>query len=249
MTKGSVWIHGLSGKMGQVLEKVIASDEAFTLVGGSSASNFAREVKKIDQADLVIDFSTPSACAALLAKAKESSWRGKTFLICTTGLEASLKDSWEKFGKQGTSKVMIAPNTSLGVLMTLRAALSVAKMGKQSGFDFALEETHHRYKQDAPSGTALFLGESVAQEAGLEVSHEGKRKDPRESLAIHSTRGGGVFGEHTLRLISDSEEVFIGHRALSRDLFATGALTLGSWLSQQSAGTYQLLDYALRPAA
>ena len=242
MTSKTVWINGLSGRMGVALQKSLAKDEHFDFIGGAGQSDFEVKISQIEKADLVIDFSSPSGSKALLAKLQEKNFENKAFLICTTGLEEDTIKNWESLGSK--NKVMVAPNTSLGILLALKAARSISKIAKEEGFDFILEETHHRYKKDAPSGTALFLGETIAKENKLEIVQGGENQAPEGKLTIHASRGGGVFGEHTIRLISDYEEISIGHRAFSRDLFAKGALYLGKWLVRQRPSSYNLVDFS-----
>ena len=239
-----VWVNGISGRVGEVLQSMIPKDKSFELIGGASSKNFAEESKKISEADLIIDFSSKEGSEALMKLvANNPSLTKKSFLICTTGLSKETNDFWKSLpSKEKEARVLIAPNTSLGILLTRQASLAVAKTAQKEGFDIVLEETHHRYKKDAPSGTALFLAEALAGNTGLKLvtdcDHE--KNLPSESLHVHATRGGGVFGEHTIRLISDSEEISITHRAFSRDLFAKGALFLGKWLHTQKGGFYSL---------
>ncbi len=238
----NVWINGISGRVGQCLETLIHEDKAYKLLGGSSKETFLEESKKLKNADLVIDFSTESGNESLIhLLKKEPSLQKKSFLICTTGLKKEALCFWKDLpSKENGARVLIAPNTSLGILFTREASLAIASKAHEESFDLVLEETHHRYKKDAPSGTALFLADSLGAATGLRVvtDCDHKKNSPQETIHVHASRGGGVFGEHTIRFISDNEEISITHRAFSRDLFAKGALFLGKWLYAQKGGFY-----------
>lgn len=240
----NVWINGISGRMGKILEEALTEDSSYMLLGGASRGTFKEESEKLKSTELVIDFSSKEGNEALMQLLREEpSLRKKSFLICTTGLDERALNFWKKLASvEREARVLIAPNTSLGVLLARKASLAIASTAKKEGFDFVLEETHHRYKKDAPSGTALFLAETLAQVTGLRVATDCnyEKNPPQKSLHVHASRGGGVFGEHTIRLISDSEEITISHRAFSRDLFAKGALFLGKWLHAQKGGFYSL---------
>ncbi len=238
----NVWINGISGRTGQCLETLIHEDKTYKLLGGSSKETFLEESKKLKDADLVIDFSTEAGNASLIHLLKEEPFlQKKSFLICTTGLKQETLSFWKDLpSKEKEAKVLVAPNTSLGILFTREASLAIAQRAHAEGFDLVLEETHHRYKKDAPSGTALFLAESLGTATDLRVvtDCDHKKNQPQETIHVHASRGGGVFGEHTIRFISDNEEISITHRAFSRDLFAKGALFLGKWLHAQKGGFY-----------
>ena len=115
-------------------------------------------------------------------------------------------------------------------------------MGKL-GFDIEICEAHHRGKRDAPSGTAKHLADAIAETLtrARPIFHRDGGRLPGE-IGIHSVRGGGVFGEHEVRLLGDNEELAVTHRALNRAIFARGALTLSRWLLAQRAGFYTLDD-------
>lgn len=237
-----VWVNGISGRVGQCLEALIHEDNTYKLLGGSSKETFLEESKKLKNAHLVIDFSTEAGNESLIhLLQKDPSLQKKSFLIGTTGLKKENLHFWKSLpSKENEARVLIAPNTSLGILFTREASLAIARRANTEGFDLILEETHHRYKKDAPSGTALFLADSLATATGLRAvtDCDHKKNSPQETIHIHASRGGGIFGEHTIRFISDNEEISITHRAFSRDLFAKGALFFGKWLHAQKGGFY-----------
>ncbi len=233
-------IHGASGRMGQQLTEALSEHQHLLL----AATVDEKEIKAFDEshtavlkysskalaaviqgADVVIDFSSPKGTATIikaLALAEE-----KTVLIGTTGLSERDKTALANAAKKGRHRVLIAGNTSLGVATMARLSQVAVKALCPAGFDIEIIETHHRMKVDAPSGTALFLA-NVIQKAnpGLKIIFERKGKRSNNTVCIHAVRGGGVVGEHSIRFMSDSEELAISHRAFSRSLFAEGALHL-----------------------
>jgi len=254
----NVWIHGISGRMGREIREVCLHSRAdqFKLIGGSarSAEDDTQQIVSSPAAiaaqllrtktQIVLDFSSASGNQLLLTALESSeSIRDLSVLIGSTGMNQEDYQNWCNLAKKRLFRLLFAPNTSIGILMAVKAASLIAPSLKQLGFDIEITETHHRRKLDAPSGTARFLAESVAGSVGdlkiVTARHGGRQEN---ELGVHAVRGGGVFGEHEIRLIGDSEEVCVSHRAFSRTLFADGALVLASWLFSQKAGVYSLLD-------
>ncbi len=253
-----IWLHGSTGRMGQALKSAIANSPDLDLVGASAGkfdapsklagtpttSKLLADALNEAQAEIVIDFSGIEGNRTLLeaAKSLEVTTLNVGFVIGTTGLSPSTLDSWNSV----THKVLIAPNTSLGILKLAKAAQGAAPALYQAGFDIEITETHHNRKKDAPSGTALLLAkaiQTVLPELQIVTNRTGLRS--RNELGIHAVRGGGVVGEHEIRFISDTDEVKLSHRAFSRSLFADGALHLGRWLHSKPSGKYELLQVNL----
>ena len=244
--RSSVWIHGISGKMGQEIKSLLDSEryvKDWDLKGGSALDSSVEKTRdQISDSDCFIDFSSQDGNEFFYRVLEGTDLVGKTVLIGSTGLTDEQKNLWHQLATKHQWKLMIAPNTSLGVILTLKSALSIAGICSEHDFDIEIEETHHRYKADAPSGTAVFLGDHMAEAANKRwVSGTDGLRNPEE-IGIHATRGGGVFGEHKIRFISDYEEISIQHRAFSRTLFASGALALLSWLKQKDPGIYQVTE-------
>ncbi len=248
----AVWIHGLSGRMGLAIKNsVAASGGKYSLAGGSTSSsihfrnhselNLASLVEGLTASGVIFDFSTSDGNRLLNQAAAKTS--GGAFLIGTTGLTETDHLAWAQISKTTKARVLLAPNTSIGVLIFRRMLKFAAPVLLGLDFDCEIVESHHRNKKDSPSGTALSLAAAIQSSAeGFVVnsSRHGQRK-PNE-IGISALRGGSVIGEHEVQFLSDAEEFRIQHRALSRELFATGALRLGSWLTKQSAGFYNLDD-------
>lgn len=245
----SLWINGCDGKMGQAIRSSLDDERflSFKYRGGSSLKTPLAQ-GDLNGCDLIIDFSTVEGNHDLLSYMSQNEDLGqlKYVLIGTTGLSRDMLEQWKKLAKDRSLSLLFAPNTSLGILMTLNSALLLAKISRNNDFDIEIEETHHRHKRDAPSGTAKFLADHLAKTSeDLHCIAQRSGKRSKNEIGIQVTRGGGVFGEHSIRFLSEFEEVKIEHRAFSRDLFAHGSLALSQWLKNQKPGVYGLLDVDL----
>jgi 4-hydroxy-tetrahydrodipicolinate reductase len=180
--------------------------------------------------DVVIDFSAPAANKNLLTDLKNRSGAKPAVLIATTGLEDSVIAEWREFAKATKSLVLVAPNTSIGVLVTLQAANLIGKKLSKLGFDIEISEIHHKRKQDAPSGTAKMLANSLAKNLDLTPVYDRKGARQSNEIGVFGLRGGGVYGEHTIGFFGEEESIELTHRALSRSLFAKGSMVLTQWL-------------------
>ena len=242
--KTKVWINGLSGKMGQVLSQQIKIDKNnWNLLGGSSLEDFVIKKNQLLEAHLVIDFSSRDGSEALARFVEKSSCPPMGFLICSTGLKESTLATWKKLAHEKNLRVLIAPNTSLGIALALKSSLLVSSTLLQNNFDIEIEETHHKHKKDLPSGTALYLADHLAQKNNLKINKNRNTVREKNEIGIQASRGGGVFGEHKIRFLGEHEEITIMHRSYSRDLFAQGAMYLGQWLvNKKECGLYELFD-------
>ena len=220
----------------------IAAASGVTIAGGTgSREGDAAQVAATS--DVLIDFSAPGALAGNVAACVAA---GKPLLIGTTGLEAEHVAAIE--AAAGKIAVLQTGNTSLGI--NLLAAL-VREAASRLGDDWDIEivEMHHRHKVDAPSGTALLLGEAAAAGRGIDLaSHSARGRDgitgPRKAgeIGFASLRGGSVAGEHMVTLASDQERIELGHRAESRVIFARGAIKAAQWLVGKAPGRYTMAD-------
>ena len=194
-------------------------------------------------ADAIIDFTLPGATADVIDAARAE----RVPLICgTTGLDAGQLNAMAMLGREVA--VVYERNMSPGVhALTALTALAARLLGE--AYDIEILELHHRRKIDAPSGTALKLGEAAADARGLDA--EAARVAARDGVSgprgtgeigFASLRGGGVAGEHTVYLIGEHDRIEITHRATSRRVFAAGALDAAAWAVDQPAGFYGLDD-------
>jgi 4-hydroxy-tetrahydrodipicolinate reductase len=193
--------------------------------------------------DVLIDFSAPAALAVSLEAAQEG---GCALLIGTTGLEAVHHAAIDAAARH--IAVLQAANTSLGVTLLARLVEQAARaLGPE--WDIEIAELHHRMKVDAPSGTALALGEAAARGRGIDLaSHRTSGRDGITGARIEgqigfaSLRGGSAAGDHMVLLASDGERIELWHRAEDRAIFARGALKAAQWLAGKPAGRYAMAD-------
>ena len=174
----------------------------------------------------MVDFSSAEGTARAIAAARE---RGAALLVGTTGLPSTVMQELRDLS--ATHAVLIAPNTSLGVAVFRHLARRAAELLGPAGWSVDLVESHHDRKKDAPSGTALAIARSI-EEGGLAV----------EPGRIHAIRAGDTIGEHEVRLAGAGERIHLMHQAVTRDLFAEGALRAARWLSGRAAGLYGMDD-------
>lgn len=260
MTK--VAIIGASGRMGAQLMDVILATEGVELsaavthkssaalgqdvtgyrggsdVGITFTSDLTAAAK---QADVIIDFSLPAALADNLAAAVQQQ---TPIVVCTTGLNPRQQSDVEAAASK--TPLLYAANTSLGVNLLLELVRTASK-ALGSGCDIEILEAHHTAKRDAPSGTALALGEAAAQGRGQQLKDvaEYQRNHHSEayqrgSIGFATIRAGDIVGEHTVFLVRGGERLELTHRVADRKTFAQGALNAALWLAQKPAGFYQM---------
>ena len=234
-------INGSKGKMGQALiEAINSSSQSDFGVGFDKGDNL---IDSISNFEVLIDFSRPEASLNALAVCKDA---GKAMVIGTTGFTDSELELIGQASKE--IPIVFAPNMSVGVNLTLKILETSAKViGPDSSIEII--EAHHRYKVDSPSGTALKMGEVIANALGRDLSEcavygrEGI-EEPRDmnTIGFSSIRGGDVVGEHTVAFFMDGERVEITHKASSRMIYANGAVRAANWLSDKSSGLYSMQD-------
>lgn len=219
--------------------------DAATLAGlpaaGIACSDNLRPALK--NLDVVIDFSRADAVAATVTACRDA---GVALMIGTTGLS----DATRAVIQQAAARipVLLSANTSLALNVLLDLARRAAG-ALPAGYDIEIVETHHRHKLDAPSGTALALGEAAAEGRGQSlprpVSLTGGLPGPRADggVGFSVVRGGDVVGEHELRFLGPGEQLRLTHVATDRAIFARGAVAAANWLAGRSAGEYQMADF------
>ncbi|SBS32505.1 4-hydroxy-tetrahydrodipicolinate reductase [Marinomonas aquimarina] len=193
--------------------------------------------------DVLIDFTTPALSVANAAYCAEN---GKSIVIGTTGLNDEQKALLAEAGQK--TSVVFAPNMSVGVNLTLKL-LSLAAEILGDDYDVEVVEAHHRHKVDSPSGTALRMGEVVAEALGRDLKEcavygrEGQI-GPRtqKEIGFETIRAGDVVGEHSVWFATEGERIEIVHKASSRMTFAKGAVRAAAWLENKQAGLYDMQD-------
>lgn len=236
----AIGIYGSLGRMGRTIADVIG-DVGATNAGGADARDDCRPLA--ERADVLVDFSVASALPEHLEAARAA---GKPILIGTTGLSARHHEIID--AAAADIPVLQTGNTSLGVtLLSLLIREAAAKLGPE--WDIEIVEMHHRHKVDAPSGTALMLGEAAAAGRGTALSE--LRVDGRAGLTgartegtigFSSLRGGSVIGEHNVVFATDGERIELGHRGEDRVIFARGAVRAALWLKGRAPGRYRMGD-------
>jgi len=258
-----VVIAGCSGRMGHALLECVFSDADLVLHGaldragnpqlGRDAGEQQGKISgvmitdNIDEvlknADVLIDFTRPEASLMYLAACQKHHVK---MVIGTTGFSAEQKLQIEAASKN--IAIVFAPNTSVGVSLLINLVQAAAKVLNE-GYDIEIIEAHHRYKVDAPSGTALRLGEAAASALGRNLEEcavygrEGVtgERDP-STIGFATVRGGDVVGDHTVLFAGIGERVELTHKASSRATFATGALRAAKFLSAKNAGLFDMQD-------
>ncbi len=247
-----------AGRMGQELMRAIAINDELRLVSVWTRKEISADdgivvsddlAAVLPVSDVAIDFSLPEATAIVLEAVLAA---GKPLLIGVSGLDSASIDAIDKLSK--TVPVLYDRNMSLGIAVLDRVVReAAAALG--AGFEAEVHETHHVHKKDAPSGTALKLGASLAEarqqdfETVREYHPAGlKRPLAPGQIGFEVSREGEVPGEHTVMLYSDSERLELKHAALSRRVFADGAIRAAQWLSGRSPGLYGMRDLLFRAA-
>jgi len=214
-----------------------------SVVVGGAATGVLISAEIGPDADVVVDFTVPASTAALARRCAEI---GAALVSGTTNLtdeqRRRLEDAAERV------PVVWAPNMSVGVNLLFQVAGSVAKaLGDE--YDVEIVEIHHRFKRDAPSGTARRLAEKVAEGLGRDLADcavHGRHGDVGErtpaEIGIHAVRGGDVVGDHTVIFAALGERIELVHRAHSRDVFVRGALRAARWVAGKPAGLYSMGD-------
>ena len=248
-----VGVFGANGRVGKLIIDDLKDTEniSLTAVYVRNELNFSIDPSIIVYTDLksflnsceiVIDFSLPDACESLLEAAIITP---KPLVIGTTGLSTHqlnlLKQASEKM------PILYATNMSLGVALLNNLVYQAA--AALDGFDIEIVEMHHKHKKDAPSGTALTLGESAARGRGLDLDkvrvsgrdgNIGERT--KDEISVMALRGGDIVGRHTVGFYNDGEFIELNHTATSRNTFSKGAIRAATWLANKDEGLYSIND-------
>ena len=260
----NIAILGANGRMGRVLIDAVQQDEQAQLASaavrsgsslvGADAGELAGIGKigvgltddvaaHINNIDVLIDFTLPEALAANLQFCVA---HNKPIVIGTTGLTLAQKQLLKDAAQH--IPVVFAANYSVGVNLLLNLVRQTARVMGDTA-DIEIIETHHRFKKDAPSGTAMAIGEAIADELGRDLNEcavYGREGDTGErtqsTIGFATVRGGDVIGDHTVLFADLGERVEITHKASSRLTFAKGAVKAAIWLVKQPAGLYDMQD-------
>lgn len=245
-----VIMHGCNGKMGRTIAGLIESDETICLAAGIDAYDEGKNpfpvfhnIKDCDvEADAVIDFSIAPAVDGLLEYCIE---KKLPCVLCTTGLSEEQLRKVEHASKEVA--ILRSANMSLGINMLLKLLKEAAQILALAGFDIEIVEKHHNLKLDAPSGTALALGDSINEALNQEYDYVYDRstrreKRPQKEIGFSAVRGGTIVGDHDVIFAGADEVITFSHTAYSKAVFGKGAVQAAKFLAGKPAGLYQMSD-------
>ena len=257
----NVGINGAAGRMGQRIVALTHDDDDLCVRAAletADSPHIGRDAGELagvgnigvpvtselaDRVDVVIDFSVPKSLAAI---AEICGQREIALVAATTGLTEQERETVLTAAQ--TAAVVMAPNMSLAVNLTMKLVEQAARALKSypEGVDVEIIERHHRFKQDAPSGTALHFGKIVAAEMGQTQHVHGRQGQPglrpRNEIGYHALRTGDNVGEHTIVFGMMGETIDLVVRGQTRDSYAYGALAAAKFLVRQKAGLYSMAD-------
>lgn len=257
----SVVVVGARGRMGRTLIREVLDSELLTLAGAVArpgAPGVGHDVGALCEMtdvgvplsdelrprrhSVVVDFSLPEATDVVIDTCVQ---HNVPLVLGTTGLNADTRGKLDEAAK--SIPIVAAANFSVGVTLLIRLAeIAARSLGTQ--WDAEIIELHHRHKRDAPSGTALRVGEAVAAATGrdfndVKVTNRDDAEPRRHGdIGVMALRGGNAVGEHTLMFVGHSERIELTHRALDRAIFARGALRAAHWAYERTPGLYDMVD-------
>ncbi|QXZ08617.1 4-hydroxy-tetrahydrodipicolinate reductase [Comamonas sp. Y33R10-2] len=263
-TRQRVAVAGASGRMGQMLIEAILNSSDCVLaaaldraespsigndpcafLGKPSDLKIESDVRAaLAKADCLIDFTRPEGTMEHLAVAADL---GVGVVIGTTGFSDEQKLQIAEFAKK--TAIVLSANMSAGVNVTFKLLEMAAKALKEGGYDIEIVEAHHKHKVDAPSGTALKMGEVIAEAQGTNLAdravyerygHTGERK--ADSIGFATVRGGDIVGDHTVLFAGIGERIEISHKSSSRAGYANGSLRAVAYLADKKSGQYDMYD-------
>lgn len=244
----NIILCGCNGKMGHAVQNLVHQREECSIVAGvditpQEASPFpvyASLEAMQEQAQVVVDFSNPSALSSILEYCR--SHPGTAAVLCTTGYSAEQTQEIQKAAKE--LPLFYSRNMSLGVNLLIELAKK-AESVLGDGFDVEIVEMHHNQKIDAPSGTALMIADAINQvrENSMQYvydRHSQRKKREKKEIGLHSVRGGSIVGEHQVIFAGQSEVLTLSHSAQSKELFAVGAVNAALFMNCKGPGLYDM---------
>lgn len=255
-------VAGVAGRMGARITQLIRESDGIELAGGFEQAQHPKvgcEIGEIvggggtglqvagslldvlDKADVIIDFTHANASLKHLELAAGA---GKPMVIGSTGFTSEMLDRARELAAQ--VPCVLAPNMSMGVNVLFKVVADVARLLGE-GYDIEIVEAHHRFKKDAPSGTAIKLAQVAAEavqrsldEVGVYARHGIIGERTAKEIGVQTLRAGDIVGEHTVLFASLGERIELTHRAHSRDNFARGAIRAAMWVVRQPPGFYDM---------
>jgi 4-hydroxy-tetrahydrodipicolinate reductase len=240
-------LNGCNGKMGKIISEMANASSTISIVAGvdKNASNLNypcyNSIKECnDDVDVILDFSRPDALDSLCKYSKE---KNIPIVFCTTGY--TVEDLAKINSLSSETAVFHSANMSIGINIVNNILKSISNM-LYKDFDIEIIEKHHNQKVDAPSGTALLLAntikDSIKDETIFVKGRDGlSKRDPKE-IGIHAVRGGNIIGDHEVIFAGKGECIEIKHTAISREVFAVGALKACEYIYKKESGLYTMDD-------
>tara|TARA_B110001454_G_scaffold85182_1_gene81856 strand:- start:12 stop:818 length:807 start_codon:yes stop_codon:yes gene_type:complete len=268
MSKIKIAVAGCLGRMGQEITKQVLQDKRFVFIGGFEHKKHPKINKKISdiidiksnlivsdnadkvikEADVVIDFTTPQST---LSNIKKASLTKTAYIVGTTGINPRQTTTIKSFSKK--IPILMSSNMSLGVNTLFGLVQQTAAALKDADYDIEISETHHKHKIDAPSGTALSLGEFAAR--GRKTNLQKTKVFDRTSkntvrkmgnIGFSVTRGGEIAGEHTVSFIGINDRIDLVHKANNRCIFVLGAIEAAAFTVKKKNGFFNMKDFLFR---
>ena len=240
-------LNGCNGKMGKIISEMANSSSTISIVAGvdKNASNLNypcyNSINECnDDIDVILDFSRPDALDSLCKYSKE---KNIPIVFCTTGYTA--EDLSKINSLSSETAVFHSANMSIGVNIVNNILKSISNM-LYKDFDIEIIEKHHNQKVDSPSGTALLLADtikdSIKEETHFVKGRDGISKRDHKEIGIHAIRGGNIIGDHEIIFAGKGECIEIKHTAISREVFAVGALKACEYIYKKESGLYTMDD-------
>ena len=247
MTK--IIMNGCNGKMGQVITRLVSEDNECEIVAGFDVNDsientypvFTNPDEFTGDADVIIDFSHPSALTTVLNYCKK---RKLPVILATTGYTDEQKKEFTEASKE--IPVFFSANMSLGINLIIALAKKATKL-LEGNFDIEIVERHHNQKIDAPSGTALAIADAIDETLSYPAEyvydrHAVRRKRKPTEIGIYAVRGGTIVGDHEVIFAGTDEVIELKHSAHSKEVFAVGAIKAAKFMSDKPAGMYSMND-------
>lgn len=243
-----VILNGCSGKMGKMISHSVTNFEELSIVAGidkfkdeSLKYPIFKNISQCDiDADVVLDFSRPDALDSLLSYCKNNKL---PLVLCTTGYSEEQLSKIDEYSK--IIPIFHSANMSIGINLINNILKDISAMLYEN-YDIEIIEKHHNQKVDAPSGTALLLGDtiknSIKEETVFNKGRNGIKKREKNEIGIHAIRGGSIVGEHEVIFAGSGEIIELKHTALSREVFAIGALKACEYMKGKNNGLYTMDD-------
>lgn len=245
----NIILNGCSGKMGRVITELVKEDEECRIVAGFDINENTEYDYPVysdifsckEKADVIIDFSHPSAVDNLLKYAQNT----KTpVVVCTTGLSDEQRNSLKTISKD--IPLFFSANMSLGINLLIELSKKAALLLGED-FDIEIIEKHHNQKIDAPSGTALAIADEISDTFSVPRQyvydrHSKRTKRTKNEIGLHAVRGGTIVGEHEVLFAGHNEVISLSHSAQSKEVFAVGAIRAAKFLADKAPGYYSMKE-------